>query len=200
MALNRASRDTPDTFTTCGGDRGASGSRQDKENSYCPWLIVCLCSLSSQPQATGSTADAKAWPERVRHSGPNLGDESCHPSSMPIQYTFEHASRRPPPQQHSAHPHNLPALTLNRTPGISPTAWPRRPNPAISTSSCRAQRCGARACCGHCSSQQKRTLSVAVVNVAHTAARPCARQGEPSSRAMLPKTAWPRPWTAPPSL
>lgn len=26
--------------------------------------------------------------------------------------------------------------TLKRTPGISPTAWPRRPKPAISTSSC----------------------------------------------------------------
>jgi len=26
--------------------------------------------------------------------------------------------------------------TLNRTPGISPTAWPFRPNPAIKTSSC----------------------------------------------------------------
>lgn len=28
--------------------------------------------------------------------------------------------------------------TLNRTPGMSPTAWPRRPKPAIRTSSCRA--------------------------------------------------------------
>ncbi len=27
--------------------------------------------------------------------------------------------------------------TLNRTPGISPTAWPFRPNPAIKTSSCK---------------------------------------------------------------
>eukprot|EP00964_Phaeocystis_antarctica_P094714 scaffold61357_cov75-Phaeocystis_antarctica.AAC.5 len=30
--------------------------------------------------------------------------------------------------------------TLNRTPGMSPTAWPFRPNPAISTSSCRGKR------------------------------------------------------------
>eukprot|EP00955_Chlamydomonas_euryale_P058074 356968-Chlamydomonas_euryale.AAC.18 len=28
------------------------------------------------------------------------------------------------------------ALALKRTPGISPTAWPERPKPAISTSSC----------------------------------------------------------------
>lgn len=30
--------------------------------------------------------------------------------------------------------------TLNRTPGISPTAWPRRPKPAMRTSSCAAGR------------------------------------------------------------
>lgn len=30
--------------------------------------------------------------------------------------------------------------TLKRTPGISPTAWPFRPKPAIRTSSCAGQR------------------------------------------------------------
>merc|ERR1719217_1349761 len=32
-------------------------------------------------------------------------------------------------------PHPATLTTLNRTPGISPTAWPRRPNPEIKTSS-----------------------------------------------------------------
>jgi hypothetical protein len=40
-----------------------------------------------------------------------------------------------PPPVRIPHDHARRVLTLNRTPGISPTACPDRPNPAISTSS-----------------------------------------------------------------
>jgi hypothetical protein len=79
--------------------------------------------------------------------------------------------------------------TLKRTPGISPTAWPRRPNPAMSTSSycarvwfgCKWAHGRARQRCNGCSGR----AAAAVPTAAATAALPF-RLGAPTPRPPAP--------------
>ena len=125
------------------GARAALRSRGCRARCTLPLLLRLHLSYAASPSClhAGAWGGGGEWCRPPSSSPRARSSPRPFPHPTPPHSTSPKPAHSPTPQRRSLRNSAMsdtPATltTLKRTPGISPTACPRRPNPAISTSSC----------------------------------------------------------------